>query len=371
MKQAYLESIKLSVPQFKELYADIPFKNAGIDSIDLVTIRVELERLLGATIPDVVWLEFETVSQLLDYCAHKEKVQGLKTKKTINLSQLAYKVDINMPQMALEALSENWLFKELGDAHWNLICHGLNTTSADLKDALGNRLYATFVRIRIHCTPHLKAFKESDVLDIKGHIKRFGESMYFSRFDLTSQEASIEADLMTTFSIRNQTDNTKLAKSQPNVLENTIEPVSKIPDFAEDYRLLRKNDLACVTYKHLKFDVQDHNLYQMPYTLNPYYDLNGVNLLYFAAYPIINDYCEAQYFNTVVGHQERWEQEYYTAYKDVFYFSNCNINDTVIYRLLNKTQHEDGSVQLVSELVRKSDALVMARIFSVKIKVGL
>ena len=54
-----------------------------------------------------------------------------------------------MPQMALEALSENWFFKELGDIHWELICKGLNTKSFDLKNDTDDRLYATFVRIRI------------------------------------------------------------------------------------------------------------------------------------------------------------------------------------------------------------------------------
>ena len=36
-----------------------------------------------------------------------------------------------MPQMANAALSENWLFKELGDIHWELLSKGLNTPWAE------------------------------------------------------------------------------------------------------------------------------------------------------------------------------------------------------------------------------------------------
>ena len=58
-------------------------------------------------------------------------------------------ITINMPQMAIEALSENWLFKDLGNNHWEMICKGLDTNSFNLKDEIGNRLYATFIRIRV------------------------------------------------------------------------------------------------------------------------------------------------------------------------------------------------------------------------------
>ena len=93
---------------------------------------------------------------------------------------------INMPQMAVEALSENWLFKALGDAHWEMLCNGLDTKSFDLKNDTGDRLYATFVRIRLHCSGNLRSFKENQKLGLSGDMNRYGNSVYFSCLLYTS-----------------------------------------------------------------------------------------------------------------------------------------------------------------------------------------
>ncbi len=45
-----------------------------------------------------------------------------------------------MPQMAIGALSENWLFKEIGGRHWQMLCEGVNTNSDEIKDEEGNQL---------------------------------------------------------------------------------------------------------------------------------------------------------------------------------------------------------------------------------------
>lgn len=278
-------------------------------------------------------------------------------------------ITINMPQMALEALSENWLFKELGGIHWDLICNGLNSTSSKLRNDTDDRLYATFVRIRIHSTKHLKAFKENNILGVDSSIKRFGKSMYFSDINLEMGDERIVGQLMTTFSIRNATDNTKLAKSEPNIEANAVEQFKTFPSFGNEYRLVKKRILKNLVFNELDFqvDYEAKPIFETTYELNPYYDLNGVNLLYFAAYPIINDFCEAKYFNMLLPN-ERWEQTYYTAYKDVFYYSNCNINERVIYKLMTCEQIDDNRYKISSLLVRESDKTILARIFSVKSK---
>ena len=251
-----------------------------------------------------------------------------------------------MPQMALEALSENWFFKELGDIHWELICKGLNTKSFDLKNDTDDRLYATFVRIRINCSENLKAFKENEQAELEGSISRFGNSMYFSDIRFSTGDEFIEGQLMTTFSIRNATDNTKLAKSEPHDIQNEVERLTALPPLGSEYRLIKKKVLKEITFDKYKFSIDDENepVFQTTYELNPFYDLNGVNLLYFAAYPIINDSCEAKYFNQKYPDQ-RWEQTYYTAYKDVLYYANCNINDRIIYKLLSCEEIDENTFE--------------------------
>jgi probable biosynthetic protein (TIGR04098 family) len=364
--QVFLDSIKTVIPSFSEEGLSLPFRDADVDSIDLVTIRVNLERILGRRIPDGDWLNFNNIGEVLSFCESagisngdtevqvEEKVSGKRS------------IVINMPQMALEALSENWLFKELGGLHWDKICDGLGKSSFNLKDDLQNRLYATFVRIRIKCSSTLQSFKENELMEIEGGIKRFGESMYFSDLRLQSNDEVISAELMTTFSIRNSSDNTKLAKSQPKGNHNSTQQFSEIPAFGNEYRLLKKGELSVLESDKYRFQIKNEPIFEFEYELNPYYDLNGVNLLYFAAYPIINDVCEAKFFNKELALDGRWEQIYYTAYKDVFYYANCNIDETIIYRLMGYDRLDDGSIQIQSIMLRKSDMSPMAKVFTVK-----
>jgi len=45
---------------------------------------------------------------------------------------------------------------------------------------------------------------------------------------------------MSSFSIRNDTDNTKLLKSQPSYINNAINETNHAPNFANEYRLIKK-----------------------------------------------------------------------------------------------------------------------------------
>ena len=47
-----------------------------------------------------------------------------------------------------------------------MLCDGLGTDSTNLQNADGNRLYASFVRIRIETQQPLNAFKENEHLQI-------------------------------------------------------------------------------------------------------------------------------------------------------------------------------------------------------------
>src|SRR5215467_6215679 len=89
-------------------------------------------------------------------------------------------IRIGMPQMALGCLSENWLLKELGDLHWDRLCHSLRSKSSEITDSAGRRLYATFVRVRVSLERTLAAFTEGDELRLGIQITRFGRSSVLS-----------------------------------------------------------------------------------------------------------------------------------------------------------------------------------------------
>lgn len=348
----------------EENYAD-EFRNLKIDSIDLVSLRVEVENKLGKMIPNKEWLSFNNLQDVLNYC----DAEGFVTqKKVVATSSEPINVKrnfINMPQLCLEALSENWLFKEAGSLHWDLLCEGLETSSSDLKDDVGNRLYATFVRIRVDGNGNLNDFKENNPFEFKAELSRFGMGMFFSNTNFESVDNNIKIDMMTSFSVRKSTgDNKSLAKSQPTVEDCEIKQHSQFPVFGNEFRLIKKNELKTFFYKDYVFHISDDQLYTFEYSLNPYYDLNGVGLLYFASYPTINDFCELQFFNS--QGQLKWEENYFTLFRDVMYYANCDSRDKIIYVLNSVENLSENRVKLCSTLIRKSDGMMMARIFTIK-----
>ncbi|SFI24731.1 Pnap_2097 family protein [Halpernia frigidisoli] len=344
------------------------FQNLNIDSIDLVSMRVDIENKLGKMIPNFDWLSFKSLNDILKYAEKSgAQISEISVLKTIEKAVKKQNF-INMPQMCLEALSENWLFKEAGSEHWDLLCDGLGTSSSELKDDIGNRLYATFVRIRIDGTGNLSEFRENDPYEFDAKLSRFGMGMFFSNTNFKSENKSIKIDMMTSFSVRKSTgDNKSLAKSQPTMETCNIPQVAEFPIFGNEYRLIKKRDLKTFFYKDYIFNISETELFSFKYSLNPYYDLNGVGLLYFASYPIINDFCELQYFGSLEN-EEKWEENYCTLFRDVMYYANCDSRDKIKYVLNSVDYLSDNKVKLCSTLFRESDGKMMAKLFTIKQK---
>jgi len=122
-----------------------------------------------------------------------------------------------------------------------------------------------------------------------------------------------------------------------------------------------------VTLCGVVFKISETSLFTTVYDLNPYYDLNGVGLLYFAAYPIINSKCEADFFNSLKP-DERWETTYHVIARDVFYYANCNISDKIKYVLHEYQTLDNNVIKITSSLYRISDNTLMAKIFTLKKK---
>jgi probable biosynthetic protein (TIGR04098 family) len=98
------------------------------------------------------------------------------------------------------------------------------------------------------------------------------------------------------------------------------------------------------------------DIFSCEYEIIPQYDINGVGLLYFAAYPIISDICEERFAS---------ERNLSTTKRDVFYFRNCDPVETLVFRI-HRRQSSDLLVESETSISRKSDGALMARIFTRK-----
>jgi len=353
-------------PKFEESHLSLPFDQSGLDSFDLLVIRVRLENETEQRIPDSQWISFKSLQDIQNYL---DQITPLAPEQAESAGITSRrKTFMNMPQMAMGGLSESWLFKEFGDLHWGMTCDALNSESHDLLDELGNRLYATFVRVRIESSHHLKQFQENEMLDFQGRLSRFGKSMFFSDIALRGEGKQIKASLMSTFSVRHS-NNKSLLKGEPSIPANCpAQSLASMPVFAEEYREMRKGNMRELALRDEMFYAHKELLFETTYRINPYQDLNGVNLLYFAAYPMISDYCEMEF----IRHQREdsssgnWPLEASNIARDVFYYGNCDLDDRIVFGVNSYDLAGDRKLRIATSLFRESDRQLIANIFTVK-----
>ncbi len=150
--------------------------------------------------------------------------------------------------------------------------------------------------------------------------------------------------------------NTSLVKGAPVLPEaGGIPALAAFPDFGTEYRARRAGEEAAPTW-------------ECDYEIQGPHDINGVGLLYFAAYPLIADICVARHEAERHG-QAGFLLDHATVVKDVFYFANSEPDEVLRVRL-HAREAEDGRTRHVASLSRGSDGRCMAVVESVKRRVG-
>lgn len=345
---AILAIFREQIPDFTPRLVEQPFRELDIDSFGLLSLRFRFERFLGSAIDDRLWVGLTTPADLIA-ALNDVRVAQTQTTPAAGIATRRQYV-LNMPQMALGGISESWLFKELGDLHWSMICAGLDVVSSEICDGNGERLYATFTRLKVTTSHPMASFGENDSLTLEGKIARFGGSMFFSDIGISSAPRSGRATVLSSFTKRGEVNsNDSLLKGQPNIpLSCPIESLAELPPFAIEYGTRRRQKPHAT-------------LFECDYRIIPYHDINGVGLLYFAAYPIINDICELNY----MGEGNGWARRASTISRDIYYFANANPDERLIYRV-HARRDAPMLVEIESSLSRSSDNVTMAYLITRK-----
>jgi probable biosynthetic protein (TIGR04098 family) len=337
-----LDALLSYLPQLRADQLQEPFQQLAMDSFALVTLRAQIEETERITISDEDWT---SISRPLDLRRWTRRGMTKQAERPDRLAAARRFYEINLPQMAMAGLSEGWLFREVGDVHWDVLTSALGVKSRDIADQAGERLYATFTRLRYRSKIPLGDIKIDSHLEFSSEMSRFGAGMFFSKTCITGDGAEILFDVATAFS-RFGESNTKLIKSQPVLPEGFVIPsLGALPDFVDEYRRLRASDLGPV-------------LFETEYEIIPQHDINGVGLLYFAAYPNISDICLMRHLGGAAAALEWSPLE-----RDVCYFANANPTETLIYRL--HSAHgcpEKDSIVFLGSISRKSDGKTMSRV---------
>ena len=334
------------IPALSSDHLDTPFQRLDVDSMGMITLRAKLEQSFEILIDDEVWTSVVTPADVVRI------VSAIETRRTDGArsapagARRAY--SLNMPQMALGGLSESWLFKEIGDIHWTIITDGLRMPSSELKDGNGQRLYATFTRFQLSATASVVAYAENERVAIDAQTSRYGAGLFFTEATLQGDGKSVRASVMSSFSKFGETGaNTSLLKGQPEIPPGcAIQALADLPEFAREYRARRSAKLA-------------EPIFECEYQIIPCHDINGVGLLYFAAYPMINDICAARHAG------RSFMTHFATRERDVLYFANSDPDETLVFRT-HQWRASDARIEMEASLSRKSDGVLMAVMVTVK-----
>jgi len=359
---SYISLLRDAVPGITAADLDLPFCETGIHSLDSIILRDTVEGYFGIEIPDNQWFALKSLTEVLEHCEAKSTGSREAISGSSVTAERAY--EIRLPQMANRGLSENWLLKEMGDMHWQMLGEGLGQKSSDFCDSMGNRLYAAFVRVNYSISP-LSSFTENQHLSLSGSIKKFGGTSYFSAIKGCGGHQRLQANMMTSFSARKANDNAQISKGEPREKVSNIEDLPACPDFFVEHRLLKKGMTRAISSGGYVFHVSDKVIDTLQHTINPYYEINGVGLLYFAAFPLIADECLGSFMKNTMG-ISGFDAAYSTTYRDIFYFANCNAEDQVRVELNSIEQIEGNKLKVTTSLYRESDNKLMARVFTVK-----
>jgi probable biosynthetic protein (TIGR04098 family) len=278
-------------------------------------------------------------------------------------------VAIGMPQLGPDGLSENWLLRHLGDLHWKMICDGLGRRSRDMVDQQGNRLYASFVRVRWHSTVPLSGYRESDELESRISMSRCGDGVFISTAELTGSEGGIiSAQLASMFTRRESTTNDRLVASAPPMVNACpIPDLDVMPPFVEEHRRLRTGKTVEHSFMSFKFDTTAPGDDTAAYQINGYQDFNGANLLYFASYPTIADLCASRtlYVAEHFGFQAFVSQASPIG-RDIFYFGNANLGDSILCQFRFREENFAGLLAARVDMVRRESGTLIGRQFVVR-----
>ena len=262
-----------------------------------------------------------------------------------------------MPQLAAGGLSESWLFMESGRIHWEQVFGDLGIRPTEFLDHDGARIYPTFARISWEASKPLRDFREDDGAEILVMRYERAEGHSVSTFRIISGPdfIDIQAFSIDAKKVENRGNQlTRVASERPSALLRD-EPL--ILDFARAKEAVARER-----------QLPEHDsrwLHEYTHAINPYYEVNGVNLLYFAAHPIIANLAERDFARQSKPGRTDLAFTHSTIACEVSFFRNCEVTDEVLCGVEQSTLGdpewgETDPCESTVRLYRSSDRKLMS-----------
>lgn len=285
------------------------------------------------------------------------RARGPRRAGEIELDGAFYRLE--MPQLSVAGLSEFWLLKEIGRVHWHWLFARLGIRPVDYLGCDGGRIYPTFARIRFQASQPLARFGEGDVLVLEriGFERYGGHSL--SRFRFRSASAWITVQALSIDARRTGRGN-QLARVHSEPLPAALGADPFVRGFEDGRRTARQALAPPEPQAGGAPEAADY-----VHRINPFAEVNGVNLLYFAAQPIIANLAERETAGRRAPGAGDVAFTHSTDCCDVSFFRNCDVADRVWCRIQSITLdsaswRKDHPLASAVALRRMSDGKLMS-----------
>jgi probable biosynthetic protein (TIGR04099 family) len=247
-----------------------------------------------------------------------------------------------MPHLAYAGLSENWLLKECGHLHWQLLArlHGLEVPA--FSDREGRTAYAAFTAIHLRGL-QLERIGENVRFELHSGLQPAGRARHCSEHRLfVAGQLCGELTMLSTFVSRTSAgDNRSAARAQFAAEDG----VPMAPGHAA--RTLLEAG------KHWREAESDEQSQEQRFSPCPALDFNGAEFLYFAQFQAAVERAE---WALARGSQQPPCRE-----RQLYFYGNLNPGDDLLLRL--GPQAEPGSAQRC-EIRRASDGRKLAEVLT-------
>lgn len=229
---------------------------------------------------------------------------------------------LGMPQLCPNGLSENWLWKELGHRHWNLVAKAFGRASVGFGPAGREPVYAAFRQIALR-DGQLGLVRENDALDVRSTLTHLSQTRVVSRHRAEHRERVVADVAMTSVFVRRRIDgvNRSIARVR-------IDGLSRSPALSND--MSEKDASADDCLRIDGMGNEEHEFGALVFEPCPHLDFNGAGLLYFSSFVAAVDRAEWH----ILGKDRRL---YVTRQRRVMFHANIEVGDALTVRILGKS----------------------------------
>lgn len=273
------------------------------------------------------------------------------------------RIRLGMPHLDAGGLSENWLFRDAGDRHWEAIARSLGLPTDEIRSESGERIYPTVVAVRARYDVPLARVRENDHFEAAAEVVPCGRACAHGRVvaAIGGQPGRFVLELLTTFAARGAGGALRMAALEPRLARRWI-PVGGERAIATLARAARRGEPLDDPFAGPPMAIHGAPLATLDYEPSPYADYNGAGLLYFASYVTIADSAERRMVRRLgldryrrahvgglrnpprafnVDESRDWALVTSSVRRDIFYYENLPLGAALTAALV--AFEEDGS----------------------------